>query len=124
MTTVYGRQQASALRMIQRKGAAITFTLNVPGSGYDGATDTWAVPASQSVVSGFAVGIGNNPAAFAAQQLVLIDPATWLFAPSTPGQKPALNSVTTWGGTTYTVKSSLPLSPDGTPIVSTVVGSQ
>lgn len=122
MTTQYAPHATRALATVKRKGAAITFALVSPGV-YDAATDTWSSPVTTSI-AGFAVEIGNDPEVFRNLGLILADHATFLFTASTLGSLPVPGFRTTWGGAAYTVKSVLPLSPDGTALLARVIASR
>src|SRR3990172_6553560 len=119
MTTLYASKQSSALATLQRKGAAITFTLRVDGTP-DPTTGDFS-GATTIAVSGYAVEDEGDPTEYEALELTKLSPVTLLFASNPVGSLPALGSVGTWGGVAKTVKRIRPVQPDGAPIVAYVV---
>ncbi len=113
----YTTEHASALADIRAAGASVTFTLAV--ATYNEATDTQTT--TNSTVTGAAIQVKGDPNQYERLKLTEYSPATLLFAPDTYGSKPALGSTVPWAGSTQTVKSVDPLSPDGSTIIARVV---
>lgn len=120
----FARQHAQALKMIRAKGAAVTFTRTTPGT-HNAATGVVGAP-TVSTVSGYAIRVSSltssDQRAYADLGLTPTDAPMLLFAASTFGPVPALQSECTWAGSGYTVKGfGDPVAPDGTAILSRVV---
>ena len=115
-------QHAAALRMLKAKGAAVTFTLESPGT-YDPETDTYT-SASTTTVAGYAVRVEGDPEVYSSLGLVEQDAVTLLFAPNTFGETPDLGYTVTWGSVVYTLWQLRPVEPDGTVIISQIVGGK
>jgi len=117
----YAADHAGALADLAEAGAAVTFTLAVPGT-YDPATDTTTGGTSVSV-AGQAIRLPGDRERYAALGLTEREAITLLFAPTTYGDTPAVGAAFTWGGETYQVESNDPLDVDGAgPILTTIVG--
>lgn len=119
MSGNYARQWTSALRLMTRKGAPVTFTLITPGTeniatGARGATATTAV-------SGYAARTKGKPLTYQRLALIESESPTLEFVPSVYGQQPALNSTVQFGGKSYTVADVDPVAPDGVTILARVV---
>jgi hypothetical protein len=99
----YTTDHASAYADVKNAGAAVTFTL------------------ASTTVAGYAIRIKGDPKKYHALKLVESEAPTLLFVPTTYGERPPLNALTTFGGTEYAVTDEEPLMPDGTAILSKVV---
>lgn len=116
----YGPQHASALTILARKGSPVTFTIATPS--YDAATDTATV--TESTAAGQVVRLPGDRKRYEALNLRETDAITLLVALATYGANVTLGSRFTYGGQTWTVRAVDPLQPDGTTILSTVVGAR
>jgi hypothetical protein len=112
--SVYAEDHASALADVAEAGAAVTWTLTLPGT-YDSSTDTYTGASSDSC-PGYAIEAEGNDKEYQALGLIELNPATLLFTPSTFGDVPVLNATGTWAGSTKTVKRIRPIQPDGSAI--------
>lgn len=115
----YTTDHADALADVTDAGAAVTFTLQSPGT-YNESTDTWTTGAT-TTVSGYAVEVKADPDTYERLSLVRSQAPSLFFTPTTYGDLPTPGYSVPWGGKTYTVKDVAPLSPDGTAIAATVV---
>jgi hypothetical protein len=114
----YATEHADALADIAEAGTAVTFSKSTTTTNETTGAESSAVV---TAVSGFAVRVSGNPMVYQALGLTVSAPITLLFAPTTYGERPELDSTVTWEGETWTVKSVNPLSPDGTDILSRVI---
>jgi hypothetical protein len=108
--------------ILQRKGAAVTFTRVTPGT-YNRSTDRSAPPTTVTV-TGFAMQIDGDPDLYVALGLIESENPTLLFRPTTPGVLPALGATVTWGGEPFTVKNIKSLAMAGTPTAARIVVSR
>lgn len=121
--TQYARTHASALAKVQAKGGAADFTVTTAGTedanGQRSGDVTTTTPgfATEDYDTG-------NLSAYEQQKLVSVTTLRLFWVPTTYGQVPPKNAKVLWGGQTYTVVSSDPYSPDGTPIFAYVVVSK
>lgn len=105
----------------------ITFTRFTPGSGYDEATDTFAVPPTTSTISGGGIVTSGDPVQYAAAGLVvetmpLVDftPAAYPLRAFTP-EFVMLGDTTPINGETFTVAKLMKVvAPDGGVIFSQI----
>lgn len=118
-TTAYAPQAASALVMIKRRGAAVTFT-RAGVMLYDAETDT-TYAGADTTIPGCAVRVKGNPLKYQALSLIQSEAPALLFAPSTLGGLPLPGDAVTWAGALYTVRDVDPESPDGVAIIATVI---
>lgn len=114
----YTADHAGALADVTADGAAVTFTLQVPGP-HDPATGTFAA-GTTTTVTGSAIQLDARPETYRALGLVETEARTLFFTPTTYGSLPALKSSVTWGGVAYTVRDVAPLAPDGFAIAAEV----
>jgi len=119
--TSYAADHASAYADVLAAGNAVTFTLAGQGV-YDPATDT-TTPGPDVVVTGAAIEKRGSLFTYQALSLIAANARTLFFVGTTYGDLPPLNSVVSWGGSTYTVKNVRPVSPSGDAIGATVVVS-
>lgn len=120
----YAPDHAGALADLSADGAAVTFTLSTAGT-HDPDTGLFTAPATASAVTGAAVQIAADPKTYARLGLLESEAVSLLVATTTYGASIALGATFTWGGQTYTVRDvGYGAAPDGTPIVSTVVGAR
>jgi hypothetical protein len=117
--TKYDAVSARALATIARKGAAVAFsvvTIGVsdPSTGLPPSSTT-------SVATGSAVEIPGDPDVYAAFNLVLLNPITLLVAAKNLGVTPAPGMAIAWASKSYTIKLATPVSPDGVPVLWTIV---
>ena len=118
--TVYTATASGALATLKRKGAAVTFTLTIPGT-LDPVTETYS-GGSETTVTGYAIrDRGGDPQRYAALELIQSQAPRLLFASTTLGSLPPMNSVTTWGGEPFTVRDVDPIEPDGTALVAYII---
>lgn len=96
----------------QKDGAAVTFTLESPGTE-DPEAGTWS-SGSTSTVTGYASRVGGDPKRYQALNLIESEAPTLDFTPDTRGSLPALNSSVSWGGVTYFARDLDIDAPDGT----------
>lgn len=96
----------------RKTGAAVTFTLENPGT-YDRATNTYS-GGSSSTVTGYASRVPGDPERYKLLGLTEGESPTLLFTPDTNGDRPELLSTVSWASTTYTVRDVEPWAPDGT----------
>lgn len=115
----YVAEHAGALADVGDAGAAVTFTLQSPGT-YDPATDTYS-SAVTTTVEGQAIHTRGNPETYRELSLVESEAPTLLFVPTAYGELPDLGYTVTWANTVYTVKALQPLMPDGTTIMARIV---
>lgn len=109
----YTADHASAYTDVKAAGTAVTFTRTQI------ATDQRA--ASTVSTAGYAIQAAADPKQYEALGLAAHNAVTLLFVPTTYGETPSLSATCSWGGVTYTVRSAVPLAPDGTAILSRVV---
>lgn len=117
--SVYTQDHAGALADVKAAGAAVTFTLENPGT-LDEATGLYT-SASSTTVSGYAVRDRGNPKTYESLSLKQSEAPTLFFTPSTFGSLPLPGYTVVWGSVTYTVRDVEPLAPDGTAIGAYVV---
>lgn len=67
----YAIEHASALADLMAAGGARTFTRFTPGSGYDSATDTFAVPPVTLTIPGAGIVTTGDPEEYAANNLIV-----------------------------------------------------
>lgn len=115
----YAADHADALASVADAGAAVTFTLESPGT-YVEATDTFT-PTTMTTCSGYAIEVAGNPETYDRLSLVLSSAPSLFFTPSTYGDLPRPGYGTIWNAKPYTVKDVLPLAPNGPAIAATVV---
>lgn len=116
----YAPVHARASALLERKGAAVTFTRIT--RAYAPATDTST--ATVSTVSGHAIRGRGNPQVYEALKLVESEAPTLIFAPATYDEVPEVGDTVTWGGTGYTVRNVQPIAPDGDNLLARVVVSR
>lgn len=116
---IYAPDHAGALADIREAGAAVTFTR--VATTYADATGL--VSLVTTTVAGYAVRIPGEPSRYARGGWTLSTMPTLLVGTTTFGDVPAVGDTVVWGTTTYTVRDTEPLEPDGTAIISTVVVS-
>lgn len=119
MTTNYAAAHARALAAVAKKGAAVTFTLESPGTN-SATDDSWTNPAT-TTVTGKAIEDEGDPETYRALELIDVTPSTLFFVPTTFGQLPPLNSIVNWAGANRSVKAVFPLRPDGRTIAARVI---
>lgn len=119
MSGKFARAHASALAKVQAKGQPVVFT-RTGVSAYDDATDV-TTPGADITIAGFAIAVAKNPTLYQSLGLVMTDAPLLEFVASSYGDKVPMGATVAWGGATYTVKSVLPVAPDGVPILSKVV---
>lgn len=115
----YGAQHSSALATMQRKGAAVTLTVETPGT-LNPLTETWSSPTTTEV-EGYAIEVPGDPKEYEALGLIQLNPATLFFVPTSYGAAITLGAGLTWAGSARLVKRVKPLQPDGTPIGARVI---
>ena len=116
----YASEHRSALADIRAAGAAITFTLTKPGT-HNPATGSAGASSTVSV-SGFAIEVKKlserDHRAYQHASLTPGEAPMLLFAASTFGDVPPLDSKCNWGGVDYHVRAfGDRVAPDGTPIL-------
>lgn len=102
----------SVAGFVRHRGAAVTFTVEQPGS-YDATTDTYSSPTT-STVAGYAVRAAGDPERYKALELIESENPTLEFVPTTAGELPPLNATVSWGGTSYVVRDVDPVAENGT----------
>jgi hypothetical protein len=113
----YTADHASALTDVASAGAAVTFTLVTRTQTASGTFGT----ATSSTVTGYATEDGGDPIEYARLNLAQSEAPRLFFVPTTLGDVPPLGSTVSWGGATYTVRSSKPYRPDGVALFSYVI---
>lgn len=103
----------------QKTGAAVTFTLQSPGT-YTATTDTYASPSS-STVTGTAERVTGDPERYKALELIESEAPTLEFVPDTYGDVPPQGATVSFGGVTWTVRDVQPVAPDGSAVSARVV---
>jgi hypothetical protein len=116
--TDYALKHAAALRKMARKGQAVTFTLNSPGTPVP-STGRYTSPQTTSV-GGYAVQV-KDEAQSADGDNVRRNYVTLAFIPSTYGDVPPKGSDVTWGGREYRARPDKVVAPVGEPLVTFVV---
>ena len=97
-----------------------TFTHSMPGT-YDAATDTFAPPETWTL-TGSAMQVRGDPDVYKALSLIESEAPTLLWVPEIYGDAaPDLGWTCVWSNVTYTVRSVLPLAPDGVVITAKIV---
>ena len=115
----YADDHAAAHADVADAGAAVTYTKVTPGV-YDPTTDSWT-PTVNATVPAVAMEVGKNPVLYQALGLVSSEAPTLLTVADVYGTVPVLGSTVVWGGNSYTTRSVVPFSPDGTVLTSRVV---
>lgn len=98
--------------VLMRKGAAVTFSTETPGT-YNPETDVQA-PSTTSTISGYAMRIAGDPDEYARLGLVQSEHPMLSFEPDTPGSLPALGWTVVFGGETLVVEDVNPCAMNGT----------
>lgn len=98
--------------VLARKGAAVTFSKEIPGT-YDPATDTSSPPTS-ATVTGYAMRIAGDPDEYSRLGLIQSEHPMLSFVPDTLGQLPTLGMTVVFGGETLTVEDVNPCAMNGT----------
>lgn len=120
----YAADHAGALADLTADGASLTFTLATAGAHVP-ATGLFTAPATSAAVTAAAVQVAADPKTYARLGLVESEAVSLLVATTTYGATIPLGATFTWGGAAYTVREvGYGAAPDGTAIVSTVVGAR
>jgi hypothetical protein len=118
----YTQDHANALADVLAAGQSVTFTLTAIGT-YTESTDAQGAPVVTTVTGG-AVAEKGSLTQYEAMGLTHTDARTLFFVPTTYGSVPALQSVVSWGGSSYVVKRVEAVDPDGTALGAHVVVSR
>lgn len=97
--------------VLMRKGAAVVFTKDIPGT-YDGETDT-TTPGSTLTIAGRAMRISGDPDEYAKLGLIQSEHPMLSFAPDTVGELPGPGWTVVFGGETLTVEDVNPCAMNG-----------
>lgn len=111
-TSMYEPISIRALATITRKGALIVFL-----------ADAWTGGSIAAATSGRAIEIPGDPDEYRALGLVESNPVTVIVAANGLSITPKPGTRFTWVAKTYTVKTAVPVGPDGQPIIWTLVGA-
>lgn len=123
MATQYADEVQSASQDIADAGSPVTFTRTV--EVYDATTDTATPVVTTSTGSAIRVKPRfTDIMRFQAPGLAVVDPVTLLVAGSSMAFDPLPGDVFTWGVNDYSVRSVDITGPDGTTVMSRIVGSR
>lgn len=99
--------------VLMRKGAAVVFYAEVPGT-YNPVTEETG-PSTRVEVPGYAMRIQGDPDEYSRLGLIQSEHPMLSFEPTTPGQLPSLGMKVDFGGETLTVEDVNPCAMNGTP---------
>jgi|TARA_R110000824_G_scaffold401687_1_gene613611 hypothetical protein len=120
----YSDTHASALALLGKKGAAVTFTRTTQGS-YNPETD--AATITTSTVVGKAVRVAASSAdreKYAGLGLTETEVPVLFFAPTTYGDTPSVGDTCVWASTKYTTRDVEIIAPDGNVIAARILVSR